>query len=113
MFINIINNKMTIPFKRVLTTTIFFCMRPINNIITSKCKTASKDSYRYRFFAGFGQYANIYEVKLKRAITGRKGLGEIKPLSDDIAFKTGAEWFTEVFVFYGTLFAIAYCWLIK
>jgi hypothetical protein len=39
---------------------------------------------------------------------GSKGLGEIKPLSDDIAFNTGVEWFTEVFIFYGILFTIAF-----
>ena len=45
---------------------------------------------------------------MNRALIGNKGLGKIQPLSDDIAFNTGVEWFTEVFVFYGILFTIAF-----
>mgnify|MGYP001069935380 FL=1 len=45
---------------------------------------------------------------MKRAVLGSKGLGAIKPLSDDIAFNTGVDWFTEVFVFYGVLITIAF-----
>lgn len=61
----------------------------------------------------FGQHTHVFEVKMNRALIGSKGLGEIKPLSDDIAFNTGVEWFTEVFVFYGLLFTIAFYELYK
>ena len=50
----------------------------------------------------------MFEIKMNRALIGNKGLGKIQPLSDDIAFNTGVEWFTEVFVFYGILFTIAF-----
>jgi hypothetical protein len=105
--------KMTIPLKKVLLTSVRYLMRPINNQIIKRCKTASKETYQYKFFAGFGQYANVFEVKMNRALVGSKGLGTIKPLSDDIAFNTGVEWFTEVFVFYGILFSIAFYELYK
>lgn len=104
---------MTIPLKKVLLTTVRYLMRPINNTITRRCKTLDHDDFRYRFFMNFGQHTHVFEVKMNRALIGSKGLGEIKPLSDDIAFNTGVEWFTEVFVFYGLLFTIAFYELYK
>jgi hypothetical protein len=99
---------MTIPLKKVLLTTVRYLMRPINNTINRKFKSLPHDDFRYKLFMNFGQRAHAFEVKINRAMIGSKGLGEIKPLSDDIAFNTGVEWFTEVFIFYGILFSIAF-----
>ena len=98
---------MTIPFQKVALTTVRYLMRPINNTINRKFKTLDKDRFGYRFFMEFGQYANVFEIKLNRAMIGAKGLSTIQRLDDDIAFNKGVEWFTEVFIFYGILIAIA------
>lgn len=98
---------MVIPLQKVFLTSIRYTMRPINNTIMRTLKTKDKDSYGYQFFAKFGQKANIFEVRMNRALIGVKGLDTIKPLSDDIAFTKGVEWFTEVFIFYGILISIA------
>ncbi len=98
---------MTIPFQKVALTTVRYLMRPINNTINRKFKTLDKDRFGYRFFKEFGQYANVFEIKLNRAMIGAKGLSTIQRLDDDIAFNKGVEWFTEVFIFYGILIAIA------
>jgi hypothetical protein len=52
-------------------------MRPINNTINKKFKNTAKDSRGYKFFTRFGQYINIFEVKMNRALLGTKGLGVI------------------------------------
>lgn len=98
---------MPIPIQKVMLTSIRYLMRPINNTIIKSLKTKDKDTFGYRFFENFGQRANIFEVKMNRALIRSKGLGTIKPLSQDIAFNKGVEWFTEVFVFYGILISIA------
>ena len=98
---------MPIPVQKVLLTSIRYLMRPINNTIIKTLKAKPKDSLGFMFFEGFGQRANIFEVRMNRALIRSKGLGSIKPLSQDIAFNKGVEWFTEVFVFYGMLISIA------
>ena len=98
---------MPIPIQKVLLTSIRYMMRPINNTIIKSLKSQSKDNLGYKFFEGFGQRANMFEIKLNRALIRSKGLGSIKPLSSDIAFNKGVEWFTEVFVFYLMLCSIA------
>lgn len=60
----------------------------------------------YNAFETFGQKVNIFEVKMNRALIKSKGLGEIQPLREEIAFNKGVEWFTEIFVFYGIMIAI-------
>lgn len=45
-------------------------MRPINNTINRKFKTLEHNKMGYRFFMEFGQYANIFEIKLNRAMIG-------------------------------------------
>lgn len=103
---------MPIPIQKVLLTSIRYTMRPINNTIMKSLKSKDKDSYGYIFFSQFGQKANVFEVKMNRALIGAKGLDTIKPLGDDIAFTKGVEWFTEVFIFYGILISIA-CFELK
>ena len=98
---------MGIPLLKAAMTAIRLTLRPINNLIIKKFKTASKDSYGFRFFVYFGNQANHFEVKLNRWLIGSKGLGEIPDLHMDLAFNKGIDWFVEVFFFYGILFSIA------
>ncbi len=55
----------------------------------------------------FGNGSHHFDVKLNRLLIGSKGLGMTTDLHPDVAFVKGIEWFTEVFIFYGLLFAIA------
>ena len=44
---------------------------------------------------------------MNRMLTGLRGLGTVPELHDSVAFEKGIEWFTEIFVFYGTLAVLA------
>ena len=44
---------------------------------------------------------------MNRMLTGMRGLGTVPELHDSVAFEKGIEWFTEIFVFYGTLAVLA------
>lgn len=98
---------MGIPLMKAGLTALRFTLRPINNLIIKKFKTAERDSKGFRFFCYFGNGANHFEIKLNRWLLGTKGLGKIEDMHVDMAFNKGIEWFTEVFFFYGILFTIA------
>ena len=67
-----------------------------------------QQSYTFWFFVRFGQFSNRQEIKLNRILIGFKGLGEIKELPDQAAFRKGVEWFTEIVFFYGICFGIVF-----
>ena len=92
---------------KAFLTGLRFTLRPINNMIIKKFRTADHNSKGHRFFVWFGNYANMFEVKLNRWLLGSKGLGSVSELHPDVAFNKGIDWFTEVFFFYGILFTIA------
>ncbi len=50
----------------------------------------------------------MFEIKLNRVLLGTKGLSEIKPIHESVAFSKGVEWFTELVFFYGVLFIITW-----
>ena len=43
-------------------TALRFTLRPINNMIIKKFKTAERDSKGFRFFVYFGNGANHFEI---------------------------------------------------
>ena len=99
---------MGIPIGKSFLTVVRLTMRPINNMIVKKFKSASHDSRGFKFFVWFGNASNKFDIKLNRLLIGSKGLGSTPELHPDIAFVKGIEWFTEVFIFYGTLFGIVF-----
>ena len=98
---------MGIPLIKAFLTALRFTMRPINNVITRKFKSTSRDSMGHNFFVRFGNFANRFEIKLNRRMIGSSGLGEIEDMHTEIAFTKGVDWFSEIFFFYGIIFSIA------
>jgi hypothetical protein len=70
----------------------------------------------HRFIGQCGQKAHRFEIYLNRKFVNSDANQKldfyIKPLSDEVAFNKGVEYFVEVVFFYGVLISIA-VWEIK
>ena len=97
---------MGIPIGKSFLTLIRLTLRPLNNTIIKKFKSADHATFGHKFFVWFGNGSYHFEIKLNRLLIGSKGLGTTLNLHPDVAFVKGIEWFTEVFLFYGLMFSI-------
>ena len=104
---------MPIPLVKAGITFFRYTLRPVNNVLIRHFKAYPHSSAQYQFFAQFGQATHRFEVRLNRWMLGTKGLGEIDPLHESVAFNKGVDWFTEIFLFYGVLAAITWWELSK
>ena len=64
----------------------------------------------HKFFAAFGHGTHKVEQFLKNAGTDKedKDGEKVVELTDDQAFNTGVDWFSEIVFFYGVLLGVCY-----
>ena len=90
-------------------------LRPINQILVKHFKFKVANSFGHNFFVYVGYGANNVDNYLNNVdqdplVLKKDGKKVIKKnsISEEKAFDTGVEWFTEVVFFYGTLLGIAF-----
>ena len=76
-------------------------LRPINKIVVGHFKNANLHPMGFKFFATIGHGTNKVESFLNPH-------QKAEVFTEEKAFNVGADWFTEMIFFYGTLLGVCY-----
>ena len=102
---------MPVPIVNVMVVVLRNSLAPINRVITNVCTKGPKHEEKlgFIFFKQFGSGCYYSEAAMNRFLTsGGKGTHtEASAPSDKQLFRIGVEWWSEIFIFYGLLSAIA------
>lgn len=86
-------------------------LRPINNFIIGHFKNAKLHPVGFKFFSTIGYGTHKVEMMLKNAGKDADEIakdGSDQEISDEKAFNTGIDWFTEIVFFYGVLLGVCF-----
>ena len=108
---------MPVPIVNVMVVVLRNSLAPINRIITNVCTKGNQHEKKYGFiaFRKFGEACYHGENTMNRFVSmsapGKKS-DKKEPVtslpSNRQMFKIGVEWWSEIFIFYGILSAIAF-----
>ena len=104
---------MPVPIVNVMVVVLRNSLAPINRVITNTCTRGSNHSKHpgFMFFRGFGYYCHTGEATMNKFLRTENASEDGKIVdvlpSDRELFKIGVEWWSEIFIFYGLLSAIA------
>ena len=107
---------MPVPIVNVMVVILRNSLAPINRIITNVCTkgTNYNQNYGFLFFKQFGRGCYYGEKSMNRFISASTPGNDqesteekVVVLPDREFFKIGVEWWSEIFIFYGLLSAVA------
>ena len=104
---------MPVPIVNVMVVVLRNSLAPINRVITNCCRRGPNhelNNYGFLFFRGFGNLCYKGEGAMNAFIeSGQASVSHLPDKTRKELFQIGVEWWSEIFIFYGLLSAIA-CW---
>ena len=110
---------MPVPIVNVMVVVLRNSLAPINRIITNTCTKGAKyeSNPGFIFFSTFGRYCYTGETAMNKFLkANNNSVDPERSIKEHVAatmpderqlFKIGVEWWSEIFIFYGLLSAIA------